>query len=196
MTISKRIKQLTGLLLAILLLSACASSRMQQPVYYVLQSQQSEAVAKSAEAKPLLVWPIQMPAVLKQSGIAVIEGQRQLQVSELHRWADPLPDGIASYITEGVNRQLPDWFASTKPGLLGKPHYSLKVSFTELVGPLEGPVRIRGNASVHYQGELLQSLVFQAQTEVVGSGYEAYVIAVNRLLDRMLIDIYQALPES
>lgn len=96
------------LLLAIaLLLTGCA--RTATTAYYQLTAappERQEAVAPRPTAAVIGIGPITLPEYLDRPQIVSRQATNRLQISDRHRWAEPLADNIAQVLQENLARTL------------------------------------------------------------------------------------------
>lgn len=96
-----------------LLTAACIGGSTPQSRFYVLQPTLSEGgpsaggpsaggAATASGGLVLLVGPVTLPASLDRPQIVTLRGTHERGVSELHRWAEPLQDGVERVLAENL----------------------------------------------------------------------------------------------
>ncbi len=122
------------ILLACLTLSLLSCASYQQTTYYLLTTIEPESVTPTLEIKSnstlmrVLVKNIKFPDYLNRPQMVLREGNYKLELSEYHRWAEPLKDDFTRVFIKNLNARVIPNIASDFAGLEGvKPSHQLSI---------------------------------------------------------------------
>jgi uncharacterized lipoprotein YmbA len=94
-------------ILVVLALGGCSLGKASPPVHYYALTPLAEAASGEPAAEANVgVGPVFVPRYLDRSGIVTREGNAELRVNALNRWAEPLDDMLAATIAENLVRIL------------------------------------------------------------------------------------------
>jgi uncharacterized lipoprotein YmbA len=95
-----------ALALAALSLGGCVGSPAPRIEYYTLASPDPGIAPPSSASPSVFVGPISVPAAVDRTQMVLSTGPNAVQISDDHRWAEPLRDGIARVVAETLTRDL------------------------------------------------------------------------------------------
>ncbi len=187
----------SALCLLLVILGGCASSPSSK--FYQL----SGTSAQSTEARNVprqgsevvSVGPLRIPDYLDRPQIVSRSGNNGLHLAEFDRWAGSIEDDIIGALVEDISAQLPaDRFFVVRwsPILDSLLAYSYRVEMivSRFEGPLDGAVTLRAQWGVRGKDKNIllrrESVVVE---QVSGSGYDAYVNAMCRAIERLSKEI-------
>lgn len=170
----KPIRLVACLTICQLLLLSCSGGGVPQSQHFLLatprlevSSAQSRGDSASAYLAPISAT---LPAYLRNRGIVLIDGDREVHVANYHFWAEPFDDGIVRLLRD----QLPEARLTNFKGLELEIHY--------FHGNSDGGVLIDVSwALVESCGENLSSRFIET-TRQLSDGYSSLVEAHVRLL--------------
>jgi uncharacterized lipoprotein YmbA len=105
MNVSIRLGAAT-LALAALSLAGCVGSPAPRIEYYTLASPNPGVAPPSSTSPSVFVGPISVPAAVDRLQMVLSTGPHAVTISDDHRWAEPLRDGIARVVAETLSRDL------------------------------------------------------------------------------------------
>jgi uncharacterized protein len=88
-----------------LLLAACGSLAPQES-YYTLSTQLVAPPAASESQLSLYVGPVSVPEAVDRPQMVLRTSPNQVEISDAHRWAEPLKTAIARVLAETLSREL------------------------------------------------------------------------------------------
>ena len=96
-----------ALLLALACLAAPACRTSQPARYYLLSADIAADPASATRAQPAVgIGPIAFPQYLDRPQMVTREGSSELEISELHRWAEPLESNFLSVLADNLTARL------------------------------------------------------------------------------------------
>lgn len=120
-----------------LLLAACASPAPQES-YYTLSTQQSPQPADSASQLTLYVGPVSVPEAVDRTQMVLRTSPNQVEISDAHRWAEPLKTAIARVLAETLSRELRTArVLSSRQGAMGPVDYRIAVEVQRFESSLD-----------------------------------------------------------
>jgi len=99
----------TVLVMAAALLAAAGCAQTQDPDLYILSSLPPEAEASlGADSDKLSVGvaPVTLPAYLNRPQVVALASSNKLEVTEFHKWAEPLDDNFSRVLAENLSALL------------------------------------------------------------------------------------------
>jgi uncharacterized protein len=185
--------RLSGVVLvaSLLALGACASTPSR---FYLLNTlPASETIpAAAADRGPVIgVGPITFPKYLDRPQIVTRASRNQLTLGEFDRWAEPLQENFSSVLAENLALLIPTdhillnpW---SRPAALD---YQVRVEVLHFDGWLGGESSFIARWSILDRAEReLLSGKSHLNAPVGGRDYEALVVALNQMLERLSRDI-------
>jgi hypothetical protein len=159
-----------------------------QPTVNAVEGRASGATSQSGVAQSDIrgigVGPIIIPAYLDRTQIVTRSGADQVDLSTFHRWAEPLPDGIARILAEEIGARVPTDRIVMFPwrGVVAQ-----TIQYQVVVGVMRFDGRPGGNITLDTRWRILATngdeLAFKRSTLVeaaAGSGYQPMVAAMTR----------------
>lgn len=95
-----------GLLLLLLGTAACLGPRADPSTFFVITATADPAASSAPLPVTLGFGPLSVPGYLDRSGLVTRLNDNQLAVSEVERWAEPLPENVLRAISENLVRRL------------------------------------------------------------------------------------------
>ena len=186
-----------ALILLAAILSGCASSPPSK--FYQLSGMGGQsAVAPnvpSQDSEVVSIGPLRIPDYLDRPQIVTRSGKNEIRLAEFDRWAGSIEDDIIGALVEDIACQLPAgrfFVVRWSPILDSLLAYSYRVEMivSRFEGPLDGAVTLRAQWGVRGKDKNIllrrESVVVE---QVSGSGYDAYVNAMCRALERLSKEI-------
>jgi uncharacterized lipoprotein YmbA len=181
-----------ALLLLIALAAGCGSSPKRN--FYTLQAPLGTAArtVPSGPAQPtVVVGPVTVPDTVDRAQIVVRTSNNRLEISDLHRWAEPLRGEIGQVLAADLSRELGgmEVFVRGQETATGEPDIRVAVDvlrFDSVLGEaavLEAAWVVRRHEAPPVRGRTV------AREPAGGPGYEALVAAHARALARLGRDI-------
>lgn len=148
---TRRISQLILIPSLLLALAGCSASGVFQPkadnsVFYILSSEYTDeqVVALKPDGLTILIGPSTSAKFLDQPQIVTYEGTNILDYSDLHRWAEPLNEGIDRILLDEIAVGL----ETSRVGfqrIMGKVEWDYRVGYHvyQLGGELDGQVELQ-----------------------------------------------------
>jgi len=87
------------------MLAACGGSPVRES-FYTLSSAEAPATAVRSASPAIFVGPVTVPEAVDRNQMVLRTGANQVEISEEHRWAEPLKDAIPRVIGETLSREL------------------------------------------------------------------------------------------
>lgn len=197
-TPSSRPRLARGVLALLLLAGGCA--RSPERSYYSLQgpaAPNARAAALTPSRMDVVLGPVTLPDSLDRQQIVTRSGVNQLDISDLHRWAQPLPGEIAAVLAAELYRDLG---RTTLVGLHGQetatgdPAYRVAVDIDRFEAVLGESATVEAAWIVRRKPpqEPVRGRTL-AREPVHGPGYDALAPAYARALGRVSRDIAAAI---
>jgi uncharacterized lipoprotein YmbA len=205
---NKFTKKCSGLVLSVILaiLSGCVSAGSSpQARFYSLRPLKDVEIPKVAT--PALkdaiigVGPLEIPAYLDRPQIVTRGSENELELAELHRWAEPLEDAILRVVAQNLMSILPDSEVLLYPWSYYVPvKYQVVVEIVSIEAVLQDEVRLSINWSVLNAVDkkvfLTQSSLYSAKVNKANyskSNYNGMIAALNQGLYEFSLDIAKSL---
>jgi uncharacterized protein len=90
--------------LLVALIAACAAPSPR--THYYTLSAESPAAAAEAKGPVVSVWQVAIPEVVDRTQLVVRLEANRVDISDFHRWAEPLRRGVPRALAENLSRQL------------------------------------------------------------------------------------------
>jgi uncharacterized lipoprotein YmbA len=183
---------MTILCLTAALLAGC--SRSPRVTFYTLSATASSEAAAPA-AVSVAVGPVTLPSLVDQPQLVVRTSLNQVDILEIHRWAEPLKSGITRIIAADLAVLLPQARVSSYPQNAGlDADYRVQVDIQGLEMTAGKGVDLDALWSVRHTGEGAPKTGRSVVSEPVSAaGYDALVAAQSRALAVVSRDLAQAL---
>ncbi len=161
-----------------------------------MSGQETEGRGVSGQGSEVVsIGPLRIPDYLDRSQIVTRSGKNEVRLAEFDRWAGSIEDDIVRALVEDVSALLPPgrFFVIRWSPLLDSQlssSYRVEMIVSRFEGALDGAVTLK----VHWgilgkdRGVLLrkESIVVE---QVKGSGYDAYVNAMSKSIERLSQEI-------
>ena len=190
---NRRILSLS-LITATMLFAGCGSSPNAK--IYILDAMDRDssisATALEGQSVAVKVGPVSITDVLDQSQIVSRSGDNTLIVDEFNRWGGDFQGDVQRVIGENISILLPTEQVSLSQEIILHPiDYQVLVNVREFDGTLGGMVTLNADWTVASEGKdktiITKKSVLQEQAD--GAGYDAYVAAQSRLLEKLSQEI-------
>ncbi len=186
-----------ALCLLVAILGGCASSPSAK--FYQLngmsdQSAEARNVPRE-DSEVVSIGPLRIPDYLDRPQRVTSSGKNGLAIAEFDRWAGSIEDDIIRALVEDVSAQLPpgSFFVIRWSPLLDSQlssSYRVEIIVSRFEGPLDGAVTLKAQWGIFSpQNGLLLKKESQISEEVKGNGYDAYVNAMSRAIERLSKEI-------
>lgn len=184
-----------------LLLLAGGCTRSPERNYYSLQGPAAQTTARADAVLPtrmdVVLGPVTLPDSLDRQQIVTRSGANQLDISDLHRWAQPLPGEIAAVLAADLYRDLG---RTTLVGVHGQETatgdfgYRVAVDIERFEAVLGGSATVEAAWIIRRKPpqEPLRGRTL-AREPVHGPGYDALAPAYAHALGRVSRDIAAAI---
>lgn len=181
-----------GLPLVLALLAAGCSSPPTR--FYVLSPLAESGRSVNAHEIAIGVGPVELPDYLDRPQIVTRSGQNRLELAEFDNWAEPLQDNVSQVLAENLAALLPSKRVALYPWKRATlVDYQLAAKIIRF-DRSEG-----GEAVLHVRWSILAgdgSLLFDRESryreQPAGSGIEATVAAMNKILGQFSRDAAEA----
>lgn len=169
-------------------------SRSPRVTFYTLSAAATPDAASPATVS-VVVGPVTLPSLVDQPQLVVRTSLNQVDILEIHRWAEPLKSGITRIIAEDLAVLLPQARVSSYPQNAGlEADYRVQVDIQRLDMTAGKGVDLDALWSVHRSGESAAKTGRSVISEPVSAGgYDALVAAQSNALAALSRDLAQAL---
>ncbi len=189
----KMIFFLTLILSGVLLLSGCGST--QKSNFYQLDEMVNPSLTGVEKGEIIGLGPIELAEYLNRPQIITRNSAHHLNLSEYHRWIEPLNDSITRVLVINLSNNL----QTNRVYWTQRQHRKLPQAITIAVdiarfdGQLGGMVALESRWSIFDKNsQPLLTRVSLIKEPVKGQSYEALVIAMNKALQQLGLEISQA----
>jgi uncharacterized protein len=181
---------------AALLLAAACGGLAPQENYYTLSAQPSPAPVTMDSPLSLHVGPVSVPEVVDRVQMVLRTSPNQVEISDTHRWAEPLKTAIARVLADTLSRELRTArvFAS-RQGAVSPVDYRIAVEVQRFESSLESGATIDAVwtvASTKKDGAIRNGRTV-AQEPSTTRDAQGLAAAHSRALDRIGRDIAAAI---
>jgi uncharacterized lipoprotein YmbA len=178
-----------------LLLAACGSPAPQES-YYTLSTPPSPPLAESASQLSLYVGPVSVPEEVDRVQMVLRTSANQVEISDGHRWAEPLKTAIPRVLAETLSRELrtPRVLAS-RQGATGPVDYRIAVEVQRFESSFDAGATIEAIWTIvptRKDGTIRNGRTL-AQEPLPSRDPQGVAAAHSRALDRVGRDIAAAL---
>ena len=175
-------------------LAACAA-REPLPQFYLL-TPTGPASGRSHGGPNVYVERVQVPAYLAKNSLVMVRGGNQVAYAGSARWAEPLDQGVARMVAEGLNRVARVQATSFTPGSPpGDYAYSVEIQLQRFEGTDTGEVVLAARYRV-FTGSGTEPIASRS-FEVRRSGWHPRDYAgLARLLSEELMDLSRTVSRS
>lgn len=183
------------------ILGGCAASS-QKSQFFVLTPIAKDSPQKlnsSPEKLSLGVGPFEFPSYLNRPNILNRVGANQVQLSEFHRWAEPLEENFSRVLAENLSILLSTDQVSVFPWKGATPiGYQVTVTVTKFHGELGGDsvLECRWAIFSDYGKEVLVMKKSSFKEVSAGQSHEALVAGMNKNLEKLSVEIAKAIPAN
>ncbi|MGC9451514.1 MAG: PqiC family protein [Oceanipulchritudo sp.] len=194
------------LLSGILLLAGCADLDVFTPMpdastFYILGRQgfENNPPARLEDGTAILVGPVRIAQHLEQPRIVSYGGANQLHYSDLHRWGEPLEEGVNRILLRRLSGELMTsrvTLSSVAPDLDWD--YRIGYEVRELGGAPAEPVHLQVAWWVRTKNGGIASYQTTLQSDPLAKGsldYAAYVWTIESLLSQWADEVAAAVRE-
>jgi uncharacterized lipoprotein YmbA len=174
----------------------CPSCGSKQSRYYMLSSSADLApLSESAEPVTVGVGPINLPDYLMRPEIVTRQSAGEIDLSEFHRWAEPLDKTVSRVLFDNLSSLLPG------SNLLSHPwnraihvDYRIKVDVTGFEQQPDGAVLLAANWNLlDGDGKMLRKDKTRIKVAVADQTYQAVVSAMNTAMAELSGELASAL---
>lgn len=182
----------------ILMFGGCAAST-QQSKFFVLTSIAKDTTKKLAPSRDKMaigVGPFEFPSYLNRPNILNRVGTNEVQLSEYHRWAEPLEENFSRVLAENLSTLLSTDRVAIFPWKGTMPiGFQVTVSVTKFDGELGGDSLLECRWAIFrdYGKEVLVMKKSSFKETSKGKGYEALVTGLNENLEKLSVEIAKAI---
>jgi uncharacterized lipoprotein YmbA len=170
-------------------LAGCASSPPSK--FYQLDALNGQTATSHQGSEVVSVGPLRIPDYLDRPEIVIRSGSNELKLAEFNRWAGSIESDITRALVEDISTQLPpdrffviQWTPLLQSQLSSS--YRVEMIVNSFDGPLAGPVTLKAKWAVFGKDKNLllrkESVVVE---QVKGNGYDAYVNAMSRAVEKL-----------
>lgn len=182
--------------LAVLLLAGCSSAK---PRYYTLQAPSPAASSSLVDsAQPaVLVGPVNLPEAVDRSQFVLRTGDNTVDISDAHRWAEPLKSQIARVLIAQLSQQLGDRrVAALGMSAIGEQDWRVMLDIQSFESSLSDGAAIEARWTLsRAKGKAVNGRSV-AREALDGEGHQALAAAHGRALARISRDIAAAVRQA
>ncbi len=178
-------------------LGGCASSPPSK--FYQLSGMVGQSAAApdvtSQGSKVVSIGPLRIPDYLDRSQIVTRSGKNEIKLAEFDRWAGSIEDDIIRALVEDISAQLPPgrFFVIRWSPLLDSKlssSYRVEMIVSRFEGAVDGAVTLKAQWGIIGKD---RSVLLRKESIIVeqvnGNGYDAYVSAMSRAIERLSREI-------
>jgi uncharacterized protein len=182
----------------LLILEGCAAST-QKSQFFVLTSISKNSAEKLQPPSGKLsigVGPFEFPSYLNRPNIINRVGANQVQLSEFHRWAEPIEENFSRVLAENLSTLLSTDQVSVFPWKGTLPiGFQVTMSVTKFHGELGGDSVLECRWAIfrNYGKEVLMMKKSSFKEVSKGQDYEALVSVMNKNLEKLSVEIAKAI---
>jgi uncharacterized protein len=176
----------------------CAAST-QQSKFFVLtpiSKDSPDKLNQSPQKIAIGVGPIEFPSYLNRPNILNRIGAHQVQLSEFHRWAEPLEENFSRVLAENLSILLLTDQVAVFPWKGTMPiEYQVTVSITKYDGELGGDSLLECRWAIfrNYGKEVLMMKKSSFKETSDSQDYDALVTGMNRNLEKLSVEIAKSI---
>ncbi|MEM0954088.1 MAG: ABC-type transport auxiliary lipoprotein family protein [Pseudomonadota bacterium] len=184
-------KRIGTSLLALLLVS-CASAPV-EPQYYLLRSDTQTVSRPLQPSADLAIGEVTIAPYIDQQGLVLQTQDGQIRAARYHRWAEPIPAAIISFLTLEVSAELG---IDILPARISSADVVFGVRIDQMHGTAEGEAVLVAYWWITRGGELKASYQFAQAAPLSEDGYAALALAERKLLKQLASRIAASLHSS
>lgn len=114
-------KVLTTILIALTLIFSAGCFGRGAPSHYYLMSAKDPLIRQAIEPTEVLgIGPVTIPEYLNREAIVIRKGDYELQISDLHRWAEPMLENILRVLKSYLEVKAPAYRIEAHPWGVGE----------------------------------------------------------------------------
>ncbi|MGZ5078474.1 MAG: PqiC family protein [Usitatibacter sp.] len=178
-----------------LLLAACGSPAPQES-YYTLSTQLAAPPAVSESELSLYVGPVSVPEEVDRTQMVLRISPNQVEISDAHRWAEPLKTAIARVLAETLARELRTArVLASRQGASGPVDYRIAVEVQRFESSLDTGATIDAVWTIvpAKKGGVVRNGRTVAQEPLTSRDPQGLAAAHSRALDKVGRDIAAAI---
>ncbi len=173
------------------LLMACAGAPIETHLY-LLRSDAQETSRALTPSDEIAIGEVQVAPYIDQPGLVLEIAPGEIRAARNHRWAEPPPVAITSYLTLEVSKALQ---TDILPARFSSADTVFGVRIDQLHGTSEGGAKLIAYWWVKHDDEVLSSYQFAETLALEADGYNALAKAQQQLLAKLAGRIAQSLDE-
>jgi len=185
-------RQMQMVVLLGLILSFWGCGTSPRPDFYLLEQAASSQLTGLERGIAIGIGPVNVAPYLDRPQIVTRAGNYRLEMSEFHRWSEPLEVSLSTVIAINLSNQL----KTNRVYLLPRRNktipldYVLAIDVVRFDGKLDGEVRLAARWSLYGKdGQVILTRVSIVSAATGGAGYEQLVAAENRTLQKLSDEI-------
>ena len=183
------------MLCLLLAVAGCASSP--EARFYTLSSSSATSTPSAAAAGParysVAVGPVSVPETVDRPQLVIRRGDHRIEITELHRWAQPLRLEIAGAIANGLERRLPHArVALYNMQTVRDPDCRVQMDIERFDAILDDAVTMQGWWTVRCNAQPAKTARFREQVPAHG-GFDAIAAAYARASSTIAVQIADAI---
>lgn len=162
-----------------LLLLGCAGAQPETSYYLLRGDPTADLPAAPAS---IALGRVAVAGYLDQSGLVLETGDNEIESARAHLWAEPLNQGIRSFLRDAVSRQLGFDVAAR---VSASPQHVVHVYLDQLHGSIDGNVVMVADVNIESRGASTDTFRLVADRRISRDGYPALVDAEKQLLEAL-----------
>lgn len=186
--------------LPLLLLAVAACSSSPDTRFYMLKAGDQAKISRTlpgGRAPRIAIAPVDFPAYLDRPHIITRDGNAEIHLSEIHRWAEPLRDNFARVLAANLSRMLDTAEIGIEPSRLRVPaDYRLAVDVRQFDASHEGEVMLVAYWSLSNSDDPDQVMLRRSEISLSVArrdDYAGMVEALSEAVARLSLEIAAAI---
>ncbi len=182
--------------LAFLGITLCGCGISPKPDFYLLHQAASSRLTGLERGIAIGIGPVNVAPYLDRPQIVTRTGNHRLQMSEFHRWSEPLKSGISTVLAINLSNKL----QSNRVYLLPRQNRTIPLDYRIIIdivrfdGQLAGTAQLAARWTLYGKDEqAILTKVSLISADVQGKTYEQLVAAENRTLQKLSAEIAAAI---
>ena len=167
-----------GLLCLTCLLVSCASAPIESQ-YYLLRTDTQTVSRPLQPSSELAIGEVEIAPYIDQAGLVLQTADGQVRAARYHRWAEPIPAAITSFLTLEISAALG---IDILPARMSHADSVFGVRIDQLHGNADGEAVLVAYWWITHSGELKASYQFSETAPLREDGYAALATAERELL--------------
>jgi uncharacterized lipoprotein YmbA len=191
------------ILLALLLLTSCASESVTIKYYKLGGLEKTltgdHSVQEATNQPLILIEPIQLTDFLRQPGLVIQKTNHQIQISNIHRWAEDLQRASSRIIRQQLEGALPEYrFENQSAQWKAKPLLRLTIELEQfhIINHQKQVITSGQFWLFDNNNSLLLKKAFSFEESLNQNGYEHAVSRLERVLHKLSKQIADDLQKS